>query len=108
MNVVFDKVLGSGGLVPSGFSTQCILVVDPLDYAEPTSGYPIVAVSYLLGNSAANGLDVGQVRGVLFSPYNALVTSQVFYIGPNTGLSFLTINGATPAQIQTKINGCIN
>ncbi|WP_250634404.1 substrate-binding domain-containing protein [Pinirhizobacter soli] len=114
VDVNFDEIItgvntfGRPNLGASGLTTQCIGIVNPEDYAEPASGYPIVAVSYLLGNSAANGLDVNQVRGVLFSPYNSAVTSQVFDIGSGTGLSFLSINGATPAQIQTKINGCIN
>jgi hypothetical protein len=45
---------------------------------------------------------------VLFSPYNTAVTDNVATIGDNTGLSYLTINGTTSAQIQTKINGCVN
>ena len=115
MAETFDKIIdtatdsfGRPVLVNSGFTTQCIGIVDPTNYAEPSSGYPILAVSYLLGNSAANGLDVNQVRGIIFSPYNTAVTSHVSTIGPNTGLSFLSINGATSAQIQTKINGCVN
>jgi ABC-type phosphate transport system substrate-binding protein len=114
VNVVYDQIItgvntfGRPTLGASGVTTQCIGIVNPEDYAEPAAGYPIVAVSYLLANSAANGLDVNQVRGVLFAPYNSAVTSNVFDIGAGTGLSFLSINGATPALIQSKINGCVN
>ncbi len=75
---------------------------------KPAAGYPILAVSYLLGNSANNGADTTHVRGVLFSPYNTAVTDNVTTIGADTGLSYLTINGMTTAQIKNKINGCIN
>ena len=115
VNVIYDQVIfgvngfGRPVLGSSGLSTQCIGVVDPEDYAEPTTGdYPILAVSYFLANSTANGLDSGHVRGVLFSPYNTAVTNNVFTIGAFTGVSFLSINGLTPTQIQAKINGCIN
>jgi ABC-type phosphate transport system substrate-binding protein len=114
VSVTYDQVisgvnsLGRPTLAASGLSTQCIGIVNPEDYASPASGYPIVAVSYLLANSAANGLDVAHVRGVLFAPYNSTVKAQVNTIGASTGLSFLSINGATSAQIQTKINGCVN
>ncbi|HEY4146259.1 substrate-binding domain-containing protein [Pinirhizobacter sp.] len=116
VSVTYDKVISSVNgfgrpvLGNSGFTTQCIGIVNPEDYAEPTTGdYPIVAVSYLLANSAANGLDVDHVRGVLYSPYDPAVTPNVATIGEFTGLSFLSINGVTdPTQIQTKINGCVN
>lgn len=115
VSVNFDQIItgvdanGRPTLAASGLTTQCIGLVDPEVYATSTTKYPIVAVSYLLGNAKSNGLDVGQVRGVLFSPYNATVKAQVNTIGvAGAGLSWLSITGATPAQIQTKINGCVN
>ncbi len=115
VNVNFDEIIASTNsttgrpvLGPSGLTTQCIGIVNPEDYAKPAAGYPIVAVSYLLANSANNGSDAAHVEGVLFSPYNTSVTNNVDTIGADTGLSYLTINGVTTAQIQSKINGCVN
>jgi ABC-type phosphate transport system substrate-binding protein len=36
-------------------SPNCVVVVPPADYANPSSGYSIVAVTYLLFNSSGNG-----------------------------------------------------
>jgi len=115
VSVIYDQIItgvnnnGRPTLGASGLTTQCIGLVDPEDYATSTNHYPIVAVSYLLANAAANGLDVDKVRGLLFSPYNPVVKSQVNAIGvAGSGLSWLSINGTTPQQIQAKLNTCIN
>ena len=84
-------------------SNQCIALVKPDAYAQP-SGYPIVAVSYFLANSASNGSDTAAVRSLLWAPYNSAVTSATQTIGAGTGLSFLS--NATASQ--SVINGCIN
>ena len=63
-------------------TTQCIVIVRPNKYAAPSSSlgsilpasttsvpvYPIVAVSYFLGNSAGNGSDLSTTQGLVTSP----------------------------------------
>jgi phosphate transport system substrate-binding protein len=93
-------------------SSQCIALVKPDAYAtQPAGSYPIVAISYFLGNSASNGSDTAAVRNLLWAPYNTAITTNaglpggaVQTIGPKTGLSFLS--NATASQ--SVINGCIN
>lgn len=86
-------------------STSCIALVKPDAYAKlssSVSGYPIVAVSYLLGNSQGNGTDATDVRNLLGAPYNASVVAATKTIGPGKGLAFLN----APIT-QTQINGCV-
>ncbi len=112
VNVVYNQVISntndSNGrpvlvAITPTLTTQCIALVNPSDFAVPSSGYPILAVSYLLANSAGNGTDLAHVRGLMFAPYNASIRSAVTKIGANSGLSFLTNADMT----STKINGCI-
>lgn len=83
-------------------STQCIALVDPSAYANPSSGYPIVAVSYLLANSNNNGSDLAAVKNLMWAPYNSTVTSSVSTIGPGTGLSFLSTSFT-----EAGVKGCL-
>lgn len=83
-------------------NNQCIALVDPSAYAAPTSGYPIVAVSYLLANSNNNGADTTAVKNLLWAPYNAAVKANVNTVGPTTGFAFLSTS-LTQAQVQ----GCV-
>jgi ABC-type phosphate transport system substrate-binding protein len=109
--VTYDKAIGavdSNGrptIAALPLTTQCVALVDPANYAKPASGYPILAVSYLLGNSSGNGADLSAVQGVLFSPYNTTVRNNTVTIGAGagTGLAFLTNADMT----QAKINGCV-
>ncbi len=53
----------TAALTPFG-QTGCMLLVDPAGYANITSRYPIMAVSYLIANNKGNtSTDVGAVRG---------------------------------------------
>jgi hypothetical protein len=97
--VTFDKVIGANdangrptlaNLPSTPAVASCVAVVDPSNYALPTSGYPIVAVSYLLTNAKGNGLDVTHVRSLLLAPYSASIRSATTLVGPGTGLSWLT------------------
>jgi phosphate transport system substrate-binding protein len=83
-------------------ATQCIALVDPSAYANPSSGYPIVAVSYLLANSANNGSDKTAVQNLLWAPYNSTITGSVKTIGAATGLSFLSTSFT-----QSAVQGCV-
>lgn len=83
-------------------STSCIALVKPDAYATPSSGYPIVAVSYLLGNSTGNGSDAADVRKLLGAPYTTSVVNATKTIGAGTGLAFLNAPFTT-----SQINGCV-
>jgi|AraplaDrversion2_2_1032049.scaffolds.fasta_scaffold07041_3 phosphate transport system substrate-binding protein len=87
-------------------STSCIALVKPDAYATPAAGYPIVAVSYLLGNSANNGADAASVRALIGAPYNSSIVAATGTIGAGTGLAFLDVSATSITQ--TQINGCIN
>ncbi len=94
-------------------STSCIVLVQPSAYAIQSSGYPIVAVSYLLGNSNGNGTDAANIRKLLGAPYNSTITNAVTTIGNNsiatTGLAFLNVDltSSTYATNQARINACV-
>jgi phosphate transport system substrate-binding protein len=111
VNVVFNQIINGvnastgrpalAAISPAPTS-QCVALVNPSDYANPSSGYPIVAVSYLLGNMHGNGGDLAHTRGLLGSPYNTALRDSVFTIGAGTGLTYLstTIN-------QSKVDSCL-
>jgi ABC-type phosphate transport system substrate-binding protein len=110
VNVVFNQVINgvnasTGRPALAAISpvptSQCIALVNPSDYANP-SGYPIVAVSYLLGNMHGNGGDLAHTRGLLGSPYNTALRVNVGTIGAGLGLAYLstTIN-------QSKVDSCL-
>jgi ABC-type phosphate transport system substrate-binding protein len=87
-----SPVLGAISPTPS---TQCIAVVDPASYAAPASGYPIVAMAYLLGNAQGNGVDLADNRALLAAPYNHAVTGSrnlAGVFGAGTGLAFLNVD----------------
>jgi phosphate transport system substrate-binding protein len=95
-------------------STSCIALVKPSLYAKagtlggllPSGGYPIVAISYLLGNAIGNGSDLTNTQNLLAFPYT-VTQSNVTTIGPGTGLAFLTPTGTTPAYGASSIKGCL-
>ncbi|MGC1550409.1 MAG: substrate-binding domain-containing protein [Rhodanobacter sp.] len=86
-------------------STECIMLVTPSSYGLPTSGYPIMAVSYLLGSSQGNGTDLSNVQSLLFAPYNSMVTQSrnLTTFGIGKGAALLTGTGIT----NTTINNCV-
>ncbi|KAF1009116.1 MAG: Alkaline phosphatase L [Luteibacter sp.] len=91
-----------GALTPLG-QTGCMKIVDPANYANSTTRYPIVAVSYLIANNKGNGTDAAAVQGLIGSAYapSAGVTS----IGQGTGFAFVK---PVPAIAQSAINACVN
>jgi phosphate transport system substrate-binding protein len=111
-DLVYNKAVSGNGSITaiSGApSTDCIALIPPADYVVPGSGilptgtYPIVTVSYLLGNANGNGTDLAAVRGLLASPYNATLRSSITTIGPGTGLAFFTLGRGsfTAAQVSS-------
>jgi phosphate transport system substrate-binding protein len=86
--------------------TNCIALVKPAAYAVPSasSSYPIVAISYLLGNSNGNGSDTTNVRNLFGAPYNGVLTgsTNLTTIGAGTGIGFLNTS-----IVQQQISNCI-
>ncbi|MDE0854089.1 MAG: substrate-binding domain-containing protein [Nevskia sp.] len=89
------------GAVSGGSHTSsCLYIVTPDSYANP-SGYPIVAVSNLLGYYQGNGSNTTYVQQLLSGPYNSTVQGNTFDIGSGTGLSFLNID------LTSSISSCV-
>ncbi|WP_428312725.1 substrate-binding domain-containing protein [Hydrocarboniphaga sp.] len=121
--------------VPTALNTtqaphpNCVALVHPGAYATsayntagtPSSGYksyPIVAVSYLLGNFALNG-DANDMATLLGSPYNVALRvangGPVTTIGSNTGYYYLTspvvattLTNSSVTINQARVDACIN
>lgn len=109
-HAIADAVDANGRpvLTPLTTTSQCIAVVDPSDYADPATGYPILAVTYLLANATGNGANETAVEGLMYSPYNLTTRSQVTKIGRiTTGYAWLSNSDLLAPAIQTKINGCV-
>jgi phosphate transport system substrate-binding protein len=95
-------------------STQCIALVNPAEYAVPSTSatttmlpegaYPIVAISYLLANAQDNGADLTNVRALLEAPYNSTIQASSTDIGGSTGLQFLTL--AKGSFTATQVGDC--
>lgn len=89
-------------------TSQCIAVVNPNDYADPSTGYPILAVTYLLANAQANA-NTAAVRGLLFSPYNTTSRTSVTKIGRIlTGYAWLSNADLSNTTGLAKVNSCVN
>lgn len=93
-------------------ATKCIALIPPADYAGtssirgsflPPGVYPIVAISYLLGNTAGNNQDIASTQELLIAPYNTTIKSHVTTIGQGTGFAFLNLAAGsfTPTQPAT-------
>jgi phosphate transport system substrate-binding protein len=117
-DVVFNQVISgadptTGAAVLAAISpvptTSCVALVKPSSYATPapsSPGYPIVAVSYLLGNSNGNGRqDTAPTQRLLSAPYNTAITgsASLTKIGAGTGLVFLNAPSITAAQITACV-----
>jgi len=96
-------------------ATQCIALVPPSSYAVPGSrggilpstSYPIVGVSYLLGNAQGNlTADLASTQGLVNAPYNSTITGSVTTIGGTTGLAFLSLG--TGAFSATAPGACLH
>ena len=88
-------------------TTQCVALVKPASYAVQAAGlYPIIAISYLLGNSNGNGADLANNQNLLGAPYNTTITgsTSLTTIGANTGLAFLTSSFTTRQVSACLIN----
>ena len=70
-----DPTTGAAVLVaqatPAGGTGGCLNVVDPNTYANRAGGYPIVAVSYLMGHNVGNtSTNLTALRNLFNAPYS--------------------------------------
>jgi phosphate transport system substrate-binding protein len=100
--------------LPNPPATSCIALVLPSTYAatSTTRGYllqpdiyPIVGISYLLGNTAGNNEDLAATQELLTAPYNAIIKNEVTTIGPGTGFAFLNLGSG--AFTLAQVAGCL-
>ncbi len=108
---------------------NCVFLVHPGAYAtsayntagSPSSGYksyPIIAISYLLGNFALNG-NANDMASLIGSPYNVALRvgngGPVTSIWDNTGYYYLTapvvaatLTGSALTLNQARVDACVN
>ena len=79
-----------------GTNANCLAVFDPSSYALPQSGYPILAVSYLLTGQHA-GANIVPIRSLLATPYGS--RTGVTTIGVGTGAGFLVGTGLNTLKV---------
>ena len=81
--------------IPAG-STGYVKLIKPESYANPSSGYPIQAISYLLGYRG-NNTNVNDVRNLLKVPsdtsYRTTTTTDPKYISTVVGQGFAWLDG---------------
>lgn len=90
-------------------SNSCVELVDPSTYANPSSGYPIIAISYLLGNAAGNpSADLTNIRNLIGAPYNSTITgsASLTQFGTGKGLALLNVSGTVLST--GTVNSCVN
>lgn len=102
-----DATTGRPVLSQAPPTTRCIALVKPQAYAYatyPPTTYPLVAISYLMANTASNGPDLVNVRNLLGAPYNVSITNSanMTTIGVGTGIAFLNTDITT-----SQVAGCI-
>jgi ABC-type phosphate transport system substrate-binding protein len=118
-------VQGSGPATTSALtgvrSGSCVKVIPPSAYANPSTGYPIVAVTYLLINSAKNGSQLTTALRLLEKD----LTTPTLFKHPGATTPITTVDEAEPAvtsgttgysslgstfssTIQGTANACIN
>jgi phosphate transport system substrate-binding protein len=121
-NVVINPTNASNGTaqveaLTSPPSTRCIGLVPPAEYAiagsirgiVSSTSYPIVAVSYFLGNAQGNiSTDLTNTKNLVDAPYNATITGSVTTVGPGTGLAFLNITNAGTNFTATSPGACLH
>ncbi|HEV7779376.1 MAG TPA: substrate-binding domain-containing protein [Luteibacter sp.] len=80
-------------VTPLVASSKCLNIVNPTTYANVTSRYPIMAVSYLIVNYKGNGSDVSAVRSLISSAYDATHTGVKTIGNDPAVLPALPVNG---------------
>ncbi|HUA81640.1 MAG TPA: substrate-binding domain-containing protein, partial [Dyella sp.] len=119
-SVVFNEVISTTSYGTQGQpvlstlsgapSNECLELVDPSQYANPSSGYPIMAISYLLGNAASNPTaDLTNIRNLIGAPYNSTITgsSSLTQFGVGKGLALLDTS-LTTVPSTGEVTSCVN
>lgn len=105
-------------------NANCVFIVHPGAYAtsgyktagDANSGYkqyPIVAVTYLMGNYAMNG-NSADMATLLASPYDTTLRTSVKTVGAKTGYSYLSpikgkpLSGALVTLDAARVDACTN
>jgi phosphate transport system substrate-binding protein len=97
--------------VTGGSQTQCLVMAVPSSYANPASGYPIVAVSNLLGYYSGNSTNSTLIGELLGAPWNTTIRSLATDIGSGKGLVYLadasgnlsTVSSGAPSAISNCV-----
>jgi len=106
--VLIDLPLTNGNPTTSN---GCIAVVDPFSYANlapsgsGSAAYPIISITYLLGNTQENGAHAAVVRGFLGTPYDTTIRPSVTTIG-RAGMGYSWLSNAD--LTQARVDSCIN
>jgi phosphate transport system substrate-binding protein len=90
------------GSVSGDSESQCLVLVNPNSYANSTSSYPIVAVTYLLGYYSGNGANTANLQSLLSSQYATEgLQSSATNIGAGKGLVWLN------TDLTSTVSACI-
>ncbi len=125
-NVAVNQTVYGGGPATTSALTgvrsgSCVKVLVPSAYAQPKTGYPIVAVTYLLANSAGNASYGASALRLLEKD----LTTPSLFKHPGASTPITTVDEAEPAvssgttgysslgstfasTIQGAANSCIN
>ena len=125
-NVAVNQTTYNGGPATTSALTgvrsgSCVKVLLPSAYAKPKTGYPIIAVTYLLSNSAGNGSYAAAALRLLEKD----LTTPSLFKHPGASAPITTVDEAEPAVssgttgysslgstfatvIQSAANSCIN
>lgn len=93
---------------PAAPFANCVLMVNPADYANAAGRYPIMAVSYLVANSKGNGADVTALRSLFASMYDTVSHGGVTTVGRSVdgfGTGYAFVNSVIA---RARLNACIN
>ena len=104
VNTIGQATLGA---ITGGSNTSCVVVAIPSSYAVPSSGYPIVAVSNLLGYYSGNGAtNAPLIQDLLSAPYTTSIKRAATDIGSGKGLAWVSDSSgnATTANVDLCIN----
>ncbi len=95
---------------------NCMWLVDPTTYSNPSGQYPIMAISYLLANNTGNGADANNIARLLTALAVPTLQTAENGIGNNgaspTGFAFLQLtdagfNNIDPVAYSQNVSHCV-
>lgn len=124
-----DAATGRVGTAPASSlpaaTANCLLVVDPLDYAQPLTGptkkaavdfdrYPVIAVTYLLAYTNGNNAKTSAMESLLKAAYDPAVLAKTKTVGKSSGyqpISFKNAASSTPTYVADSapavVDACV-